>query len=158
MHRSPSPPDNAAARGITIAAAKFSSEDAATLVQYVIAIVEYTQVAGPLATAVRKQNDLETEIAETERRQLEKLKEVSGRPFTTITSIQCNETNISERGVFGISVGVWDFCGCLGFRMCFGLGVCLGLWGVWDFGECLGFRGVLGTLGSLWDFGECLGF
>lgn len=146
MHRSPSPPDNAAARGITIAAAKFSSEDAATLVQYVIAIVEYTQVAGPLATAVRKQNDLETEIAETERRQLEKLKEVSGRPFTTITSIQCNETNISERGVFGISVGVWDF-GCVS-----DWGVFWILESVWDFGvfEILG---EFGIFGGVWDFG-----
>lgn len=76
MRRSPSP-DNT--RGITVTAAKFSSEDAATLVQYVIAIVEYTQVAGPLVTASNKQLDLEAEIAESERRHLAKLKEASSR-------------------------------------------------------------------------------
>lgn len=76
MRRSPSPENT---RGITIAAAKFSSEDAATLVQYVIAIVEYTQVAGPLVTASNKQLDLEAEIAESERRNLEKLKEACSR-------------------------------------------------------------------------------
>ncbi|KAF6026452.1 hypothetical protein EB796_015243 [Bugula neritina] len=64
VRRTPSP-DNT--RGITIAAAKFSSEDAAVLVQYTIAIVEYTRLCVPLKAALEKQHKLEREIEENER-------------------------------------------------------------------------------------------
>ena len=53
--------------GITIAAAKYSSEDCAVLVQYAIAIVEYTRLCGPLRIALEKQNELMREIEENER-------------------------------------------------------------------------------------------
>ncbi|XP_074662754.1 uncharacterized protein LOC141915202 [Tubulanus polymorphus] len=67
--RTPSP-DNT--RGITLAAARFASEDAATLVQYTIAIVEYTKYCQPLKAALEKQHELEREIEENERKQQEK--------------------------------------------------------------------------------------
>jgi hypothetical protein len=54
-------------KGITIAAAKYASEDIATLVQYAIAIVEYTQLCEPLQAALNKQAELMREIAEIER-------------------------------------------------------------------------------------------
>ncbi|CAH1799095.1 unnamed protein product [Owenia fusiformis] len=65
--RSPSNLDNP--KGITIAAAKYSSEDAVTLVQYTIAIVEYSRFCGPLKTALEKLHELEREIEENERMQ-----------------------------------------------------------------------------------------
>ena len=71
--RTPSP-DNT--KGITIAAARYSSEDAATLVNYTIAIVEYTRRCGPLKTALERMHELEREIEENERLQKEKEKEV----------------------------------------------------------------------------------
>ncbi|XP_025098007.1 LOW QUALITY PROTEIN: dynein gamma chain, flagellar outer arm-like [Pomacea canaliculata] len=55
--------------GITISAAKYSSEDCATLVQYTIAIVEYTRRCLPLKTATERMNELEREIEENERQQ-----------------------------------------------------------------------------------------
>ena len=64
------------AQGITLAAAKYSSEDAATLVNYTIAIVEYTQLCGPLKTALEKTQELQREIEENERLQKEKENEV----------------------------------------------------------------------------------
>lgn len=73
MRRTPSP-DNS--RGITIAAAKFSSEDAAVLVQYTIAIIEYTRLCAPLRTALEKQHKLEREIEENERIAREKANQV----------------------------------------------------------------------------------
>jgi len=73
VRRTPSP-DNS--RGITIAAAKFSSEDAATLVQYTIAIIEYTRLCGPLKSALDKQSSLEREIEENERVAREKANQV----------------------------------------------------------------------------------
>ena len=71
--RTPSP-DNS--KGITIAAARYSSEDAATLVNYTIAIVEYTRRCGPLKAALEKMHELQREIEENERLQKEKEKEV----------------------------------------------------------------------------------
>ncbi|KAL5010133.1 hypothetical protein ScPMuIL_012438 [Solemya velum] len=68
VKRSPSP-DNA--KGITIAAAKYSSEDCATLVQYTIAIVEYTRRCGPLKVSMERLHELEREIEENERLQKE---------------------------------------------------------------------------------------
>ncbi|XP_023932047.1 dynein heavy chain 5, axonemal-like isoform X1 [Lingula anatina] len=67
--RSPSP-DNS--KGITVAAAKYSSEDAVVLVQYTIAIVEYTTLCAPLKAALERQHELEREIEENERLKREK--------------------------------------------------------------------------------------
>ncbi|XP_070190368.1 uncharacterized protein [Littorina saxatilis] len=55
--------------GITVSAAKYSSEDCATLVQYTIAIVEYTRRCGPLKAAMERMHELEREIEENERMQ-----------------------------------------------------------------------------------------
>lgn len=73
MRRTPSP-DNT--RGITISAAKFSSEDAATLVQYTIAIIEFTRLCTPLRSALDRQHQLEREIEENERIAREKANKV----------------------------------------------------------------------------------
>lgn len=62
--------------GITISAAKYSSEDCATLVQYTIAIVEYTRRCLPLKTATERMNELEREIEENERQQKQAEQEV----------------------------------------------------------------------------------
>ena len=71
--RTPSP-DNS--KGITIAGAKYSSEDSATLVQYTIAIVEYTRRCGPLKASLERMNELQREIEENDRLQKEKEQEV----------------------------------------------------------------------------------
>ncbi|XP_053397319.1 dynein axonemal heavy chain 5-like isoform X6 [Mercenaria mercenaria] len=72
--RTPSP-DNS--KGITIAGAKYSSEDSATLVQYTIAIVEYTRRCGPLKAALERMNELQREIEENDRLQKEKEQEAA---------------------------------------------------------------------------------
>ncbi|XP_052708586.1 uncharacterized protein LOC128183562 isoform X10 [Crassostrea angulata] len=71
--RTPSPDGT---KGITIASAKYSSEDCATLVQYTIAIVEYTRLCGPLKGSLEKLHELEREIEENERLQKESQEEV----------------------------------------------------------------------------------
>ncbi|XP_063775387.1 uncharacterized protein LOC134910927 [Pseudophryne corroboree] len=48
-------------RGITIAAARYSSEDAASLVAFVVAVVEYTRLCVPLKDCQKKWSDLERE-------------------------------------------------------------------------------------------------
>ena len=67
-------PDNA--KGISIANAKYSSEDAAVLVQYTIAIVEYTRHCGPLKASLERMHELQREIEENERIQKEKEEQV----------------------------------------------------------------------------------
>ncbi|XP_069461306.1 uncharacterized protein [Ambystoma mexicanum] len=47
--------------GITIAAARYSSEDAATLVTYVVALIEYTRLCGPLRDCLKRLSELEKE-------------------------------------------------------------------------------------------------
>ncbi|XP_077343463.1 dynein axonemal heavy chain 5-like [Lithobates pipiens] len=47
--------------GITIAAARYSSEDAASLVAFIVAIVEYTRLCVPLKECQKKLSDLERE-------------------------------------------------------------------------------------------------
>ena len=49
-------------RGITIAAAKYSSEDAAVLVEFTVSIIEYSRRCAPLSTAVKKLDLLELEL------------------------------------------------------------------------------------------------
>lgn len=71
--RTPSPDGT---KGITISAAKYSSEDCATLVQYTIAIVEYTRLCGPLKSSLERLNELQREIEENERIQRERQEEV----------------------------------------------------------------------------------
>ena len=67
VKRSASPQGRTA--GISVSAAKYSSEDCATLVQYTIAIVEYTRRCGPLKAAMERMHELEREIEENERMQ-----------------------------------------------------------------------------------------
>ncbi|KAM4694307.1 uncharacterized protein O3C94_004765 [Discoglossus pictus] len=50
--------------GITIAAARYSSEDAASLVAFIVAVVEYTRLCGPLKECLRKVEELEKEKEE----------------------------------------------------------------------------------------------
>ncbi|XP_060567478.1 dynein axonemal heavy chain 5-like [Ruditapes philippinarum] len=92
--RTPSP-DNT--KGITIAGAKYSSEDSATLVQYTIAIVEYTRRCGPLKASLERMNELQREIEENDRLQKEKEQEaefdqaVRGETFLEMELISMNE-------------------------------------------------------------------
>jgi hypothetical protein len=80
--RSPSPENS---KGITIAAAKYSSEDAATLLNYTIAIVEYTRLCGPLRASLDRMTELQREIDENQRLQREKEQAVSrGRAFRVL--------------------------------------------------------------------------
>ncbi|XP_041355189.1 dynein gamma chain, flagellar outer arm-like isoform X3 [Gigantopelta aegis] len=78
VKRTPSP-DNS--KGISIAAAKFSSEDCAVLVQYTIAIVEYSWLCGPLKAALERLTELEREIEENERLQRLQEEEWSRTPL-----------------------------------------------------------------------------
>ncbi|XP_066278010.1 uncharacterized protein [Branchiostoma lanceolatum] len=66
--------------GLTIAGVRYSSEDAAVLLQYTIAIVEYTQLCGPLQIAKERLQNLQDEIEESER--LEKEQEVELEAWT----------------------------------------------------------------------------
>ena len=64
-------------KGITIAAARYASEDAATLVHYIIAIIEFSRQCGPLRSAKEKVEMLRSEITDYERRKQEREHEVS---------------------------------------------------------------------------------
>ncbi|XP_071504103.1 dynein axonemal heavy chain 5-like [Diadema antillarum] len=68
--RSPSPGDGGP--NITIAATRYSSEDAGNVVAYVCALVEYTHQCGPLQQALKQVSELEEQQRETERLQREK--------------------------------------------------------------------------------------
>ncbi|XP_030850579.1 dynein heavy chain 8, axonemal isoform X3 [Strongylocentrotus purpuratus] len=68
--RSPSPGDGAP--NITIAATRYSSEDAGNLVAYICAMVEYTHSCGPLQNLLKQVKELEEQQRETERLQKEK--------------------------------------------------------------------------------------
>ncbi|XP_041462850.1 dynein heavy chain 8, axonemal-like [Lytechinus variegatus] len=68
--RSPSPGDGAP--NITIAATRYSSEDAGNLVAYICAMVEYTHHCGPLQDLLKQVKELEEQQRETERLQKEK--------------------------------------------------------------------------------------
>lgn len=63
-------------KGITISGARYASEDAATLVHYAIAILEYSRLCGPLRMAKEKVDAIKKEISENERRKQEIEKEV----------------------------------------------------------------------------------
>ena len=67
--------------GISISGAKYASEDCATLVQYTIAIVEYTRRCGPLKAAMERMHELEREIEENERMQKQAEAEVKQLKF-----------------------------------------------------------------------------
>ncbi|XP_077973667.1 uncharacterized protein LOC120348568 isoform X2 [Styela clava] len=57
--------------GITISSARYSSEDAAVLVEFVISIVEYTILCGPLKSATDKVNGLEAELEQLKRSEID---------------------------------------------------------------------------------------
>ncbi|RXM36617.1 Dynein heavy chain 5, axonemal [Acipenser ruthenus] len=52
--------------GITIAAARYCSEEAATLVAFVVALVEYTRLCGPLRACLSRVQELEVEKEDNE--------------------------------------------------------------------------------------------
>lgn len=55
--------------GITIGATRYSSEDAANLVAFVCALMEYSYQCGPLRDSLNKLVELQKEKEETERLQ-----------------------------------------------------------------------------------------
>lgn len=63
-------------KGITISGARYASEDAATLVHYAIAILEYSRLCGPLRAAKEKVESIRREMSENERRKQETESEV----------------------------------------------------------------------------------
>jgi hypothetical protein len=64
-------------KGITIAAARYASEDAATLVHYAIAVVEFTRQCGPLRQSKERVENLKKEIADYEHKKQERDNEVT---------------------------------------------------------------------------------
>ncbi|XP_078503742.1 dynein axonemal heavy chain 5-like [Lissotriton helveticus] len=63
-HSDSSPTRDSNKGGITIAGARYSSEDAATLVTFVVAVIEYTRLCGPLRDCLKKLDELEKEKEE----------------------------------------------------------------------------------------------
>ena len=61
---------------ITLAAARYASEEAAALVHYAIALIEYTKLCQPLHSAKQKVEKLKHDIIEAEQKQAEKESEV----------------------------------------------------------------------------------
>ncbi|CAF0936921.1 unnamed protein product [Rotaria sordida] len=61
---------------ITLAAARYASEEAAALVHYVIALIEYTKLCQPLRLAKQKVEKLKQDLFEAEQKQLEKENEI----------------------------------------------------------------------------------
>ncbi|KAJ1151043.1 hypothetical protein NDU88_003830 [Pleurodeles waltl] len=63
-HSDGSPTRDSSKGGITIAGARYSSEDAAILVTFVVAVIEYTRLCGPLRDCLKKLDELEKEKEE----------------------------------------------------------------------------------------------
>ncbi len=61
---------------ITLAAARYASEEAAALVHYVIALIEYTKLCQPLRLGKQKVDKIKQDLLEAEQKQLEKENEV----------------------------------------------------------------------------------
>ena len=61
---------------ITLSTARYACEEAATLVHYVIALIEYTKLCQPLHLAKQRVARLKSDISEAEQKQLEKETEV----------------------------------------------------------------------------------
>ncbi|CAF3476774.1 unnamed protein product [Rotaria socialis] len=61
---------------ITIATARYASEEAAGLVHYVIAVIEYTKLCQPLRLAKQKVEKIKQDLLEAEQKQLEKENEI----------------------------------------------------------------------------------
>ncbi|XP_055889444.1 dynein axonemal heavy chain 8-like isoform X3 [Biomphalaria glabrata] len=89
--RSPSP---GARTGLTIAGAKYASEDCATLVHYTIAIVEYSRLCGPLKSSIERMHELEREIEENERQQ--KLQEQEKNPIFKVKAKEAEKPQEQE--------------------------------------------------------------
>ncbi|KAK6987321.1 dynein heavy chain 5 axonemal, partial [Biomphalaria glabrata] len=89
--RSPSP---GARTGLTIAGAKYASEDCATLVHYTIAIVEYSRLCGPLKSSIERMHELEREIEENERQQ--KLQEQEKNPIFKVKAKEAEKPQETE--------------------------------------------------------------
>ncbi len=68
---------NDSSKGITITAARYASEDAALIVHYIIAILEYSRWCIPLRAAKEKVEHYKREYAEFERQRIEKENEVN---------------------------------------------------------------------------------
>lgn len=62
---------------ITLTAARYACEEAATLVRYAILLVEYTEMCHPLHVAQQRVARLTREIEEAEKREQERQEEVS---------------------------------------------------------------------------------
>ena len=63
--------------GITIKAASFASDEAGVLVQYVIAIVEYSKKCAPLQEAADKLKEIDKEVADIKKLMEQRKQEVS---------------------------------------------------------------------------------
>ena len=63
-------------KGITISGARYASEDAATLVHYVIGILEYSRLCAPLRVAKQKVEAIKQEQIDFEKKKMEKENEV----------------------------------------------------------------------------------
>ena len=59
-----------------MAAAHYASEEAAVLVRYVMALIDYTKLCQPLRVAKQKVEKLKQDITDAEQKQLEKENEV----------------------------------------------------------------------------------
>ncbi|XP_059166583.1 dynein axonemal heavy chain 8-like [Physella acuta] len=80
--------------GLTIAGAKYASEDCATLVHYTIAIVEYSRLCGPLKSSLERMHELEREIEENERQQ--KLQEEESKEEENTKQADEDDEDLSE--------------------------------------------------------------
>ncbi len=69
--------DTEKSKGITLAAARYASEDAAVLVHFVIAVVEFTRMCGPLRLAKERVEHFKKDIADYELKKQERDNEVS---------------------------------------------------------------------------------
>ncbi len=74
-------------KGITITAARYASEDAALIVHYIIAILEYSRWCPPLRHAKEKVEHYKREYAEFERQRIEKENEVNNHVSAIETKV-----------------------------------------------------------------------
>jgi len=87
--------------GITISAARYSSEDAAVLVEYVISIVEYTRLCGPLKHAIDHLQQLETERVKIQQAEAEDQKV----EFAMATVFISKFSKLLVQSIFSLSFG-----------------------------------------------------
>ncbi|CAF4460504.1 unnamed protein product, partial [Adineta steineri] len=92
---------------ITLGAARYASEEAAVLVHYAIALVEYTRICQPLRLTKERVDKLKQELYEAEQKQIERENEIQRLKLVEQT-LQNADSNEEDNRLVDISQYTMD--------------------------------------------------